>query len=162
MLHVPVCLLLTATVDVFRNKRTAMIVMHAEQHVTHVVSAATANHRWLCIFCVFPSQLCQQVYFELHHCENLRCHTELFLYTNFLLCCHILNGFKLLKPGMFWLWFWSTEEEKSAAATMYEILTVINTKITVLLVVILHSLVDRYSYTSILTLWRWSQHVSLQ
>lgn len=35
---------------------------------------------------------------------------------------------------------------------MYEILTVINTKITVLLVVILHSLVDWYSYTSVLTL----------
>ena len=99
---------------------------------------------------VFLSQLCQQVNFELHHCENLRCHTELFLCTNVVLCYHILNGFKLLKPGMLWLWFWSTEEDKSAVATMYEILTVINTKITVLLIVILHSLVDRYSYTSVL------------
>jgi hypothetical protein len=35
------------------------------------------------------------------------------------------------------LWFWSTEEEESTAATVCEILTVVNTKITVLLDVIL-------------------------
>jgi len=47
----------------------------------------------------------------------------------------VLSHFKwlhTLETGMLWVWFWSTEEEKSAAATLYEILTVINAKITVL------------------------------
>jgi len=103
MLHVPVCLLLPATIDVFRNKRTAMTVMHTEQYVTHTWFLLLLHIISDCVswIAVLPSQLCQQVYFELHHCENLGCHTELFLCTNFLLCSHISNGFKLLKPGMF-------------------------------------------------------------
>ena len=45
----------------------------------------------------FHHSFWQQVNFELHHCENLRCYTELFLCTNYLLCYHILKWLQTLE-----------------------------------------------------------------
>jgi hypothetical protein len=100
---------------------------------------------------IFPPWLCQQVhYFELHHWEPQIWHSIISMCKLNYWVTTFWNGFKLLNPWVLWLWFWSTDEEKLTAATIFEILTVVSSKIAVLLDVILHAVVDRYSYTSVL------------